>query len=157
MTPRSAGVLLYRRIAGVVEVLLVHPGGPYWRNKDAGAWQIPKGAVEPGEDDAAAARREVEEELGVILAGDLVPLAEIRQAGGKLVQGFAIEQDIDSEAIVSMTFELEWPPRSGRIRTFPEVDRARWFGMDEARAMMLASQQPLLDALDQLLAPPAAG
>lgn len=157
MTPRSAGVLLYRRIAGVVEVLLVHPGGPYWRNKDAGAWQIPKGAVEPGEDDAAAARREVEEELGVILAGDLVPLAEIRQAGGKLVQGFAIEQDIDSEAIVSMTFELEWPPRSGRIRTFPEVDRARWFGMDEARAMMLASQQPLLDALDQMLAPPAAG
>jgi predicted NUDIX family NTP pyrophosphohydrolase len=157
MTPRSAGVLLYRRTAGAVEVLLVHPGGPYWRNKDAGAWQIPKGAIEPGEDDAAAARREVEEELGVVLIGDLVPLAEIRQAGGKLVQGFAIEQDIDSEAIVSMTFELEWPPRSGLIRSFPEVDRARWFGLEEARAMMLVSQQPLLDALDQLLAPPAAG
>jgi predicted NUDIX family NTP pyrophosphohydrolase len=157
MTPRSAGVLLYRRVAGAVEVLLVHPGGPYWRNKDAGAWQIPKGAIEPGEDDAAAARREVEEELGVVLIGDLVPLAEIRQAGGKLVQGFAIEQDIDSEAIVSMTFELEWPPRSGLIRSFPEVDRARWFGLEEARAMMLVSQQPLLDALDQLLAPPAAG
>jgi len=156
MTPRSAGVLLYRRVADQIEVLLVHPGGPYWRNKDVGAWQIPKGAVEPGEDDAAAARREVEEELGVLVTGDLVPLAEIRQAGGKQVQAFASQQDIDSDAIVSMTFELEWPPHSGRIQSFPEVDRARWFGLEEARAMMLASQRPLLEELDQLLAPPAA-
>ncbi|WP_157216596.1 NUDIX domain-containing protein [Flavisphingomonas formosensis] len=152
MNPRSAGVLLYRRRDGRLEVLLVHPGGPYWRSKDMGAWQIPKGAIEPDEADDAAARREVEEELGIALAGDLQPLMEIRQAGGKRVQAFLLEQDVDADAIRSMTFEIEWPPRSGRMQTFPEVDAARWFGLADARAMMLPSQQPLLDQLELVLA-----
>lgn len=152
MRRASAGVLLYRRVGDALEVLLVHPGGPFWRSRDAGAWQIPKGGIEEGEDAAAAARREAEEELGVTLTGALRPLGEIRQSGGKLVEAFAVAQDLDPDAIVSMTFEMEWPPRSGRTATFPEVDAARWFGMAEARAMMLPSQLPLLDRLEALLA-----
>ena len=143
---RSAGVLLYRLGDGL-EVLLVHPGGPFWRNKDKGAWQIPKGGIEADENSAAAARREVAEELGVRLAAPLEPLGTLRQAGGKLVEAFACDQDIDAEAITSITFELEWPPRSGQMRHFPEVDEARWFGLEAAREAMLASQRPLLDRL----------
>ena len=146
---RSAGVLLYRLSDGL-EVLLVHPGGPFWRNKDMGAWQIPKGGIEVDEDAAAAARREVAEELGVTLAAPLEPLGTLRQAGGKLVEAFACNQDTDADAITSITFELEWPPRSGRIRHFPEVDRARWFAIDAARDAMLVSQRPLLDRLAAL-------
>ena len=149
MSARSAGVLLYRH-GEELEVLLVHPGGPFWRNKDMGAWQIPKGGLEPDEDAPAAARREVAEELGVTVTAALEPLGTLRQAGGKLVEAFAARQDVDADAITSVTFELEWPPRSGRMRTYPEVDRARWFGLEAAREAMLASQRPLLDRLAAL-------
>jgi len=147
MGQRSAGLLIYRRRGEAVEVLLVHPGGPFWRRKDAGAWQIPKGLIEPGEDAATAARREAEEELGLPLPGALAPLGEIRQAGGKYVEAFALDRDIDAAAIRSNMFEMEWPPKSGRMQAFPEVDAARWFGMDDARAMILASQRLLLERL----------
>lgn len=146
MPQASAGVLLYR-LAPEIQVLLVHPGGPYWRRKDRGAWQIPKGAINDGEEPEAAARREVEEEIGLALTGRLTPLGEVRQAGGKRVIAFAAESDFDPAAIVSNTFEIEWPPRSGKTVAFPEVDAARWMAMPEAREMMLASQQPLLDHL----------
>jgi predicted NUDIX family NTP pyrophosphohydrolase len=151
-TARSAGVLIYRHMSGALQVLLAHPGGPYWRRRTIGAWQLPKGQIEPGEDAAAAARREAAEELGVTLAGDLVPLGSLRQAGGKTVDAFAIEQDVDCAAIVSNRFELEWPPGSGRIETFPEIDAARWMTLEEAHTMMLESQRPLLDRLTALLA-----
>jgi predicted NUDIX family NTP pyrophosphohydrolase len=151
-TAPSAGVLIFRRISGKLQVLLAHPGGPYWRHKTVGAWQLPKGQIEPGENAAATARREAAEELGIALIGDLVPLGSIRQAGGKTVHAFAIEQDVECAAIVSNRFELEWPPGSGRIETFPEIDAARWMTLAEARAMMLASQRPLLDRLEALLA-----
>lgn len=147
MTPRSAGVLLFRRDRGRTELLLVHPGGPFYRNKDAGVWQIPKGLIEAGEEPAEAARRETEEELGITLIGAPWPLAIIRQTGGKIVEAFALEQVVDADAIVSNRFEMEWPPRSGHRASFPEVDRAAWFDWDSAAAMMLPSQRPLLDAL----------
>ncbi len=153
MPQPSAGVLLYR-LAPAIEVLLMHPGGPYWRRKDRGAWQIPKGAVDDGEDAEAAARREVEEEIGLALTGLLTPLGEVRQAGGKRVIAFAAESDFDPAAIASNMFEIEWPPRSGETVAFPEVDGARWMTMPEAREMMLASQQPLLDRLIEALREP---
>ena len=152
MQQHSAGVLLYHRSSDGLAVLLVHPGGPYWRRKHKGAWQIPKGLVEPGEQIEAAARREVEEELGVRLIGELQPLGEIRQAGGKRVSAFALEQAVDVEAIVSNRFELEWPPRSGRTQSFPEIDAARWMTVEEAKQTILPSQLPLLEALETLLA-----
>jgi predicted NUDIX family NTP pyrophosphohydrolase len=133
-------------------VLLVHPGGPYWRNKDIGAWQLPKGLIAPGEDALAAAAREVKEELGVALTGKCVALGSIRQGGGKRVDAFAVEQDFDCEAISSNLFELEWPPESGRIKSFPEIDAARWMTIDDAQTTMLKSQLPLLDRLKKMLA-----
>jgi predicted NUDIX family NTP pyrophosphohydrolase len=144
----SAGILLHRRAGAAREVLLVHPGGPFWRNRDEGAWMIPKGLVEPGEEPAAAALREFEEELGTRPAGTPRPLCKIRQKGGKWVEAFALEGDLDPETIVSNAFEIEWPPRSGQFRSFPEVDRAAWFSLPEARARMLPSQVPILDALE---------
>jgi predicted NUDIX family NTP pyrophosphohydrolase len=147
----SAGILLYRRTRGRLEVLLVHPGGPFWRNRNEGAWMIPKGMVEPGEDSAAAALREFEEEVGTRLEGSPVPLCRVRQSGGKWVEAFAIEGDLDADRIVSNQFNLEYPPRSGEFRSYPEVDRAAWFGLDEARAMMLPSQLPFLDAIAALV------
>jgi predicted NUDIX family NTP pyrophosphohydrolase len=144
----SAGVLLYRRTAGVLEVLLAHPGGPFWRGKNAGGWQLPKGQIEAGETAAAAARRETEEEFGITLAGEPQPLCRLRQAGGKLVEAFALEQDLDPATITGNRFELEWPPRSGRMQSFPEVDEAAWFTLDEARKMILPSQLPMLDAIE---------
>lgn len=147
MAQRSAGLLIWRKGISGVEVLLVHPGGPFWRNKDAGAWQIPKGMIEAGEDAAAAARREAEEELGLAIDGRLVSLGEIRQAGGKIVEAFAIEADLDPGAVRSNHFELEWPPRSGRVQSFPEIDAARWFGVLETDKMMLTSQTPLIERL----------
>jgi predicted NUDIX family NTP pyrophosphohydrolase len=146
---RSAGVLIYRR-GGELEVLLVHPGGPYWRNRDAGAWQIPKGGIGPDEEPEAAARREVEEELGLVLTAPLVLLGEIKQAGGKYVVAYAAEQDFDIARLVSVTFELEWPPKSGRVGAFPEVDAARWLRIEAARDAMLPSQLPLLEWLQAL-------
>jgi predicted NUDIX family NTP pyrophosphohydrolase len=147
MAARSAGILLFRRDRGRTEVLLVHPGGPFYRNKDAGSWQIPKGMIESGEDGKRAATRETEEELGIVLAGTPWPLATIRQTGGKIVEAFALEQIVDVDAIVSNMFEMEWPPHSGKQASFPEVDRAAWYGWEEANAMMLVSQRPLLAAL----------
>ena len=138
---RSAGVLLYRRAGAALEVLLVHPGGPYWFRKDRGAWQLPKGEIGPDEEPEAAARREVAEELGVVLDGALQPLGEIRQTGGKWVSAYATEHDLDPSAIRSNEFELEWPPRSGKLQRFPEVSAARWLTLEEARAVMLPSQR----------------
>jgi predicted NUDIX family NTP pyrophosphohydrolase len=151
MPQRSAGVLLYRRTGEGIEVLLVHPGGPFWRNRDVGSWQIPKGLIEPDEQPAAAARREAEEELGLALAGAPWWLATIRQKGGKIVEAFALEQDIDPAAVSSNNFTLEWPPRSGRMQDFPEIDGARWFALAEARDLMLDSQKPLLDAFREVI------
>lgn len=147
MVARSAGVLLFRRDRGRIEVLLVHPGGPFYRNKDKGSWQVPKGLIEVQEDPAQTAKRETEEELGIMLDGAPWPLATIRQAGGKVVEAFALEQIIDADRITSNLFEMEWPPRSGERASFPEVDRAAWYDLATASAMMLMSQQPLLDAL----------
>lgn len=132
-----------------MEVLLIKPGGPFWRNKDVGAWMIPKGAIEPGEAAAEAALREFEEETGTRLASVPFPLATIRQAGGKYVEAFALEGDLDIAAITSNEFEMEWPPRSGTRERFPEVVEARWMTLAKARAMMLPSQLPLIDALEE--------
>ena len=149
--PLSAGVLLFRHGDRGIEVLLIKPGGPYWRGKDAGAWMIPKGAVEAGEIPAEAALREFAEETGTELTSGPFPLAVIRQAGGKLVEAFAVEGDLEAAAVRSNDFEMEWPPRSGRTERFPEVDEARWMSLAEARAMMLPSQLPLIGALEAKL------
>jgi predicted NUDIX family NTP pyrophosphohydrolase len=149
--PRSAGVLLFRQRGDQTEVLLIKPGGPFWRNKDAGAWMIPKGMVEPGEAPAEAALREFEEETGTKLTAVPFPLATVRQAGGKQVEAFALEGDLDPAAIRSIEFEVEWPPRSGRRQSYPEAEEARWMSLDEARELMLPSQLPLLDALEAKL------
>ena len=146
--PLSAGILLFRT-RRELEVLLIKPGGPFWRNRDAGAWMIPKGAVEAGETPAAAALREFEEETGTKLTAVPFPLKRIRQTGGKYVEAFALEGDLDAAAVTSNEFEVEWPPRSGRRERFPEVVEARWMSLSEARAMMLPSQLPLLDALEE--------
>jgi len=147
----SAGLLLYRRDVDGLSVLLVHPGGPFWRNRDAGAWQIPKGRIEEGEEPADAAAREFAEETGIAVTGPLVPLGSFRQVGGKLVHLFVSEGDLDPDAIRSNLFEVEWPPRSGTMQSFPEVDQARWFDLASARAMMLTSQTVALDRLDEYL------
>src|SRR5262245_29777910 len=136
----SAGILMYRRKLGAIELLLIHPGGPYWRNKDAGAWSIPKGEYGHNEVPEAAARREFAEELGIEANGTLRLLGEIRQRGGKHVTAYYLEGDLDPAAIRSVSFEMEWPPRSGRTQSFPEVDRAAWFSLAEAREKILASQ-----------------
>jgi predicted NUDIX family NTP pyrophosphohydrolase len=146
--PLSAGVLLFRDRDGTTEVLLIRPGGPYWTNRDVGAWMIPKGGVEPGEAPSEAAVREFEEETGMRLTAVPFPLARVRQAGGKSVEAFAAEGDFDCSTLNSNSFEVEWPPRSGRRQSFPEVVEARWMTLAEARAMMLPSQLPLLDALE---------
>ena len=151
MPAKSAGVLAYRKKAGRLEVLLVHPGGPFWANKDDGAWSIPKGEYAAGEDKAAVARREFTEELGVALSVPLQGLGEIRQRGGKLVAAFAAELDLDVSAITSNTFEIEWPPKSGERKSFPEVDRAAWFDLATAREKINPAQRELLDRLETLL------
>ena len=150
--PHSAGILLFRQREGSTQVLLVKPGGPYWRNKDAGAWMIPKGMVEPGETPAEAALREFEEETGTRLTAVPFRLETVRQAGGKIVEAFAVEGDLDPAGIRSIDFEMEWPPRSGRMQRYPEVIEARWMSLGQARDVMLASQLPLLDALERKLA-----
>ena len=149
MAPReSAGLLLYRDRGGRLEVMLVHPGGPFWARRDDGAWSIPKGELEDGDDGPACARREFEEETGSALPpGPLVELGTIRQGSGKIVEAWAVEGDLDAAAIRSNTFELEWPPRSGQRRSFPEVDRAGWFSLDAARDRLNAAQGAFLDRL----------
>ena len=148
---RSAGLLLYRRRAGILEVFLVHPGGPFWAKKDAGAWTIPKGEIDEGEDELAAARRETAEETGFAPEGDFVSLPPIRQKAGKVVVAWAIEAECDPSQLRSNLFSMEWPPRSGRMAEFPEVDRGAWFSMDEARGKLLEAQLPLLDSLQALV------
>ena len=150
MPAYSAGVLAYRRTPDGLEVLLVHPGGPYFRSKDLGAWSIPKGEFATDESAEQAARREFAEELGTALTVPLVALGSVKQRGGKTVEAFAAEFDLDAAATTSNNFEIEWPPRSGRIASFPEVDRAAWFGLAEARARINAAQATLLDRLTQL-------
>jgi predicted NUDIX family NTP pyrophosphohydrolase len=149
---RSAGILLWRRRHGALEVMLAHPGGPLWSKKDEGAWSIPKGEFEPGESAEAVAVREFREETGFGCEGELVPLAPCRQPGGKVVLAFALEGDGDAAAARSNLFSMEWPPRSGRMQQFPEVDRAAWYGLDEARRRIVPGQRPLLDELDRVLA-----
>lgn len=149
--PHSAGVLLFRRRDGEIQVLLIKPGGPFWRKKDIGAWMIPKGMVEPGETAVEAAVREFEEEVGVRLARMPLPLCEVRQSGGKIVEAFAQEGDLDASKIRSVYFKIEWPPRSGGLQSFPEVSEGRWMGLEEARRLMLPSQLPMLDSLEEKL------
>lgn len=160
MAKRSAGILLWKRERSGVRVLLVHPGGPFWARKDDGAWSIPKGEFEDDEDARAVARRELVEELGpaaqaLAVAPDtaFVPLGEAKQKGGKVVIAFALEGDFDIAQLVSNSFELEWPPRSGRKRAFPEVDRAGWFTLDEARIKILVSQLPFMVRMAELIPP----
>lgn len=148
---RSAGLLVYRRRDGALEVFLVHPGGPFWQNKDDGAWSLPKGEYTDEEEALAAAQREFLEETGMSVSGTFRSLAPVRQAGGKIVHAWAIAGDFDAAAIRSNTFTMEWPPRSGKMRSFPEVDRAAWFTLQEARVKILAGQRPLLDELAAML------
>ena len=148
----SAGLLLYRRGPAGLEVLLGHPGGPFYRNKDDGTWTIPKGAPDPGEELSACARREFLEEVGLAVAAPLIPLGEIRQKAGKAVHAFAAEGDLPPGFVpVSNTFEMEWPPRSGRHHSFPEIDRVAWFSPDLARTKLNAAQAALLDRLTERL------
>lgn len=150
MAAISAGILLFRRTGEAVEVLLVHPGGPYWAKKDQGAWSVPKGLVEEGEEPLQCALRELEEELGSAFAfapESLSELGSVRQRAGKVVHCWAAEGDFDPATLRSNTFSMEWPPRSGVEREFPEVDRAEWFGLDEARGKIIAAQAEFLDRL----------
>jgi predicted NUDIX family NTP pyrophosphohydrolase len=143
----SAGILLHRRRGDEREVFLVHPGGPFWAKKDLGAWSLPKGEVEEGEDPLAAAVREFTEETGFTVDGDFRPLRPLRQSGGKTILAWAVEGDCDPAELRSASFSMEWPPRSGRRQEFPEVDRGAWFTIDEARQRILAGQAPFLDEL----------
>ncbi|MDX3905519.1 MAG: NUDIX domain-containing protein [Pigmentiphaga sp.] len=151
MAVLSAGILLYRPGSGEWEVLLAHPGGPFWQRKDTGAWTLPKGLVEAGEDPAAAALREFREELGSVPAGTLEPLGSVRQRSGKEVVAFALRGDFDPAQLRSNTFELEWPPRSGRVQSYPEVDRAGWFSLAAAREKLIDAQRAFIDRLQDLL------
>lgn len=156
-TKRSAGILLYRRNGARPEFLLVHPGGPFWAKKDAGAWSIPKGGIEGEEEPRACAIRELEEELGPapqLDPAELVGLGSVRQRAGKVVEAWAAEADFDPAALASNTFTMEWPPRSGNEREFPEVDRAEWFDLATARGKILPAQAEFLDRLLELLGTP---
>jgi predicted NUDIX family NTP pyrophosphohydrolase len=152
MPKESAGILLYRQRGGTTEVFLVHPGGPFWKKKDAGAWTIPKGEPNAGEDKLAAAIREFAEETGTMLAGDFRALPPIKQAGGKWVHAWAIAGDLDPTTLVSNEFEMEWPPHSGKHGRFPEVDRGAWFTLAEARGRINKGQAALLEAVGKLIA-----
>jgi len=151
MPKRSAGILMFRRRGGEIEVLLMHPGGPFWAKKDAGAWSIPKGEYAQGEDALAVAKREFEEETGTRPDGKFLPLGEVVQAGGKIVTAWALEGDFDPATLTSNRFELEWPPKSGRKVSFPEVDRAQWFSPAEARQKILAAQREFMTRLRDAL------
>ncbi|MBZ9995951.1 NUDIX domain-containing protein [Mesorhizobium sp. BH1-1-4] len=153
MAKRSAGLLIYRRGGGDIQVLLVHPGGPFWAKKDDGAWSIPKGLVDDDEDELAAARRETSEEIGITMDGPFTRLGDYKQPGGKIVIAWSVEADIeiDAAAIKSNTFTMEWPPRSGSMKEFPEVDRAGWFSLAEAEVKILQGQRPMLSDLVERL------
>jgi len=147
----SAGILLYRRRGATLEVFLVHPGGPFWAKKDLGAWSLPKGELAEGEDPLEAARRELAEETGFVVDGDFRELQPLRQPSGKTILAWAVEGDCDPEQVRSNTFEMEWPPKSGQRQSFPEVDRAAWFGLAEARERIIAGQAGFLEELAALI------
>jgi predicted NUDIX family NTP pyrophosphohydrolase len=151
MPKTSAGLLMYRRRGDALEVLLVHPGGPFWKKRDLGAWSIPKGEIGEGEEPLAVARREFEEETGARPEGDFLELEPVKQKGGKVVRAWAVEGDLDPEAIESNTFTIEWPPGSGKMADFPEVDRAIWFTVEEARDKINPAQVALIDQLVERL------
>jgi len=153
MPKKSAGLLLYRKVRGSVEVFLVHPGGPFWANKDDGAWSIPKGEFDEGEEPLDAAKREFREETGLVAEGEFQPLKPVRQRSGKIVYAWAVHLDLNAAAVTSNTFSMEWPRGSGRMQEFPEIDRADWFNIDLARRKILKGQLGLLDQLEQAVAP----
>jgi predicted NUDIX family NTP pyrophosphohydrolase len=151
MAKESAGILLYRRVLGGIEVLLAHPGGPFWAKKDIGVWSIPKGEYLEDEDPLAAARREFAEEIGTPVEGPFLELQPRKQRSGKIVRAWAAEGDLDVATVASNLFAMEWPPRSGKMQSFPEVDRAEWFGVEEARKRLNPGQVPILDELVGML------
>ena len=157
MARKSAGILLWKRERDALLVLLVHPGGPFWKNKDAGAWSIPKGEYDDAEGPLAAARREFAEELGALPAGEVTPLGEIRQKAGKVVTAFALEGEFDCANFKCNFFEIEWPPNSGKRASFPEIDQAQWFSLDEARRRINPAQAELIGRLEAALATSSAG
>ena len=150
MSKQSAGILLYRKSKSELQVFLVHPGGPFFKNKDLGAWSIPKGEFLDDEDALTAAKREFEEETGQAIDGSFVKLEPVRLKSGKIVHAWAVEGDIDHETIYSNSFEMEWPPKSGKNQSFPEIDRAGWFGEDEARMKINSAQSKLIDSLIEM-------
>jgi len=152
MPKKSAGLLLYRKVCGFMEVFLVHPGGPFWANKDDGAWSIPKGEFDEGEEPLDAAKREFREETGLVAEGEFQPLKPVRQRSGKIVYSWAVNFDLDAAAVKSNPFSMEWPPGSGRMQEFPEIDRADWFKIELARRKILKGQLGLLDQLEQTVA-----
>jgi predicted NUDIX family NTP pyrophosphohydrolase len=154
MAKESAGIVLYRYRDSILEIFLVHPGGPFWKNKDSGAWSIPKGEFDAREDPLQAARREFHEETGCSVDGSFIDLGPVRQAGGKIVHAWAVEGDCEAESISSNSFTIEWPPRSGQRKEFPEVDRAGWFSLQLAREKILKGQLMLLDKLQRILKDP---
>ena len=154
MAKNSAGILLYRRREGMVEVLLGHMGGPYWAKKDLGAWSIPKGEYEPGEVPLAAAKREFEEETGKPVSGEFIELIPLKQAGGKIIHIWAVEGDCDASSVRSNTFTIEWPPRSGKQQSFPEIDRAEWFPLDVAKEKLTKGQRGFIGQLERILQQP---
>lgn len=151
MAKQSAGILMYRRHNDRVEVFLVHPGGPFWAKKDVGAWSIPKGEISREEEPLETAKREFREETGIAVNGEFVPLPPVKQPGGKVVHAWLLEGDCDADDIQSNTFTMQWPPRSGQTREFPEVDRAGWFSLSAAKEKMLKGQRPLLDEITAVL------
>lgn len=152
MTKKSAGLLMYRWRRGVPEVLLVHPGGPFWAKKDEGSWSIPKGEYEPGEDPLEVAKREFQEETGYQATGEFIPLTSRKQPSGKVITAWAFEGDCDASAVKSNTFSMEWPPRSGKQKEFPEIDRAGWFTIQMGKEKILKGQAGFLEELEQILA-----
>jgi predicted NUDIX family NTP pyrophosphohydrolase len=157
MAKTSAGLLLHREASGRIEVFLVHPGGPFWARKDEGAWSIPKGEFEEGEDPLEAAKREFREETGVVVTGEFQPLPPLKQRSGKIVYAWMVKADVDPTRLKSNTFSIEWPPRSGRVQEFPEVDQGKWFDLALAKRKILQGQLPFLDQLEARLATPRPG
>lgn len=148
---RSAGILMYKYSSSRVEVFLVHPGGPFWKSKDIGSWSIPKGEFGDNEEALEAAKREMQEETGIQIEGNFIALNPVKQKSGKIIYAWAVEGDFDPEQIVSNYFEMEWPPRSGKKASFPEIDRAAWFGIEEAKKKIVTGQIPLLEELSASL------
>ena len=151
MPQKSAGILLYKVEKKILKIFLVHPGGPFWVKKDEGAWSVPKGEFEVGEDPLDAAKREFEEETGIKISGDFLELAPIKQKSGKIVYAWVVEGDVDVSKIKSNEFEMEWPPKSGKMKSFPEIDKAAWFNLNEARKKIIDAQSALILELETML------